>query len=307
MFLYIIKRAGFNLGVMVVVVTLTFFLMRLLPGDPFMFQRLNPEIKANLYAKHGLDQPVARQYLDYLAALGRFDLGESLKYPGRSVNEIIAESFPVSAAVGFLALVLAVVLGVALGVLAGVWQSRWPDRLVLACSTLGLSIPNFALGAGLVYIFALKLKIFPVAMLEKPIDLVLPVLTLAVWPAAVITRLIRTEIIEVLKKDYILAAMVRGLGPASVVLRHALPNALPAVIHYSGPLAATLLTGSFIVEKIFALPGLGQYYITSIGNRDYNLVAGITIFYTFVLLVATFLTDLLAFSMNPQSRIRNES
>lgn len=307
MLTYILKRAGFNLGVMVVVVTLTFFLMRLLPGDPFMSQRLNPEIKENLYAKYGLDQPVSKQYLDYLAALARFDLGESLKYPGRTVNEIIAESFPVSAAVGFLALVLALVLGVALGVLAGVWQSRWPDRLILACSTLGLSIPNFALGAGLVYVFALKLKILPVAMLERPVDLVLPVLTLAAWPAAVITRLIRTEMIEVLKKDYIFAAMVRGLGPASVVLRHALPNALPAVIHYSGPLAATLLTGSFIVEKIFALPGLGQYYITSIGNRDYNLVAGITIFYTFVLLISTFLTDLLAFSMNPQCRYRNES
>ncbi|HPU35180.1 MAG TPA: ABC transporter permease [Bacillota bacterium] len=307
MLVYILKRAGFNLGVMLVVVTLTFFLMHLLPGDPFMSQRLNPEIKANLYAKHGLDQPVARQYLDYLSALARFDLGESLKYPGRTVNEIIAESFPVSAAVGILALVLALVLGVTLGVLAGVWQSRWPDRLILAFSTLGLSIPNFALGAGLVYLFALKLKIFPVAMLEKPIDLVLPVLTLAAWPAAVITRLIRTEMIEVLKRDYIIAAMVRGLDPARVILRHALPNALPAVIHYSGPLAATLLTGSFIVEKIFALPGLGQYYITSIGNRDYNLVAGITIFYTFVLLVATFLTDLLAFSMNPQLRYRNGS
>lgn len=307
MLVYILKRAGFNLGVMLVVVTLTFFLMHLLPGDPFMSQRLNPEIKANLYAKHGLDQPVARQYLDYLSALARFDLGESLKYPGRTVNEIIAESFPVSAAVGILALVLALVLGVTLGVLAGVWQSRWPDRLILAFSTLGLSIPNFALGAGLVYLFALKLKIFPVAMLEKPIDLVLPVLTLAAWPAAVITRLIRTEMIEVLKRDYIIAAMVRGLNPARVILRHALPNALPAVIHYSGPLAATLLTGSFIVEKIFALPGLGQYYITSIGNRDYNLVAGITIFYTFVLLVATFLTDLLAFSMNPQLRYRNGS
>lgn len=307
MLVYILKRAGFNLGVMLVVVTLTFFLMHLLPGDPFMSQRLNPEIKANLYAKHGLDQPVARQYLDYLSALARFDLGESLKYPGRTVNEIIAESFPVSAAVGILALVLALVLGVTLGVLAGVWQSRWPDRLILAFSTLGLSIPNFALGAGLVYLFALKLKIFPVAMLEKPIDLVLPVLTLAAWPAAVITRLIRTEMIEVLKRDYIIAAMVRGLDPARVILRHALPNALPAVIHYSGPLAATLLTGSFVVEKIFALPGLGQYYITSIGNRDYNLVAGITIFYTFVLLVATFLTDLLAFSMNPQLRYRNGS
>ena len=249
MLVYILKRAGFNLGVMLVVVTLTFFLMHLLPGDPFMSQRLNPEIKANLYAKHGLDQPVARQYLDYLSALARFDLGESLKYPGRTVNEIIAESFPVSAAVGILALVLALVLGVTLGVLAGVWQSRWPDRLILAFSTLGLSIPNFALGAGLVYLFALKLKIFPVAMLEKPIDLVLPVLTLAAWPAAVITRLIRTEMIEVLKRDYIIAAMVRGLDPARVILRHALPNALPAVIHYSGPLAATLLTGSFIVEK----------------------------------------------------------
>ncbi len=304
---YVLRRAGFNLGVMLVVVTLTFFLMRLLPGDPFMSQRINPDIKENLYAKYGLDQPAARQYADYLTALARFDLGESLKYPGRTVNQIIAESFPVSAAVGFPALALAAFLGVTAGVLSAIWHNRWPDRFILAWATLGLSIPNFALGAGLIYIFALKLGIFPVAMYEKPLDLVLPVLTLAIWPAAVITRLIRTEMIEVLQRDYIISARVRGLGPAAVVLRHALPNALPAAIHYTGPLAATLLTGSFIVEKIFALPGLGQYYITSIGNRDYNLVAGITIFYTFILLVSTFLTDLLAFSLNPRCRYRNGS
>ena len=307
MLAYVLKRAGFNLGVMAVVVTLTFFLMRLLPGDPFMSQRVNPEIKANLYSKYHLDQPVSRQYGEYLSALARFDLGESLKYPGRTVNQIIAESFPVSAAVGSLALVLSVVLGVAMGVLSAVWHSRWPGRLILALATLGLSIPNFAVGAGLIYIFALKLKMFPVAMYERPLDLMLPVLTLSAWPAAVITRLIRTEMIEVLNKDYIIAARVRGLGSASVILRHALPNALPAAIHYTGPLAAALLTGSFIVEKIFALPGLGQYYITSIGNRDYNLVAGITIFYTFILLVSTFLADILTFLMNPQCRYRNES
>ena len=177
--------------------------MRLLPGDPFMSQRLNPEIKENLYAKYGLDQPVSKQYLDYLAALARFDLGESLKYPGRTVNEIIAESFPVSAAVGFLALVLALVLGVALGVLDGVWQSRWPDRLIMACSTLGLSIPNIALGAGLVYVFTLKLKILPVAMLRGPSTLCSGSDPCA-WPAAVITRLIRTEMIEVLKRTILL-------------------------------------------------------------------------------------------------------
>lgn len=302
---YILKRAAFNLGVMFVVVTLTFFLMRLLPGDPFITRPVAPGIKENFLARYGLDQPLVTQYTSYLYDLVRLDLGPSLKYPGRSVNDIIKESFPVSAAVGFLALLTAVAAGFSLGVVSAAFKEKWPDRLVLILSTLGMSVPNFAIGAGLVYIFALKLRILPVAMLTNPLGLVLPVLTLSAFPAAIIVRLIRTEMIDVLGRDYIVAARARGLSPFSVLIRHALPNALSGVVHYLSPLAATLLTGSFIVEKIFALPGLGQYYITSIGNRDYNLVAGVTIFYTFVLLVSTFLADVLIFLINPQSRVRD--
>jgi len=303
---YIIKKAAFNLGVMFVVVTLTFFFMHLLPGDPLTTRRTEPIIKENILARYGLDQPVMVQYSSYLYRLAGLDLGPSLKYPGRSVNDIIKESFPVSATVGLLALLLSSVLGVSLGVASAALRDKWPDRLVLMLTTLGMSVPNFALGAGLIYLFALKLRLLPAAMSTSPLGLVLPVLTLAALPAAIIVRLVRTEMIEVLGRDYIVAARARGLNAGSVLLRHALPNALSGIVHYLSPLAATLLTGSFIVEKIFALPGLGQYYITSVGNRDYNLVAGITIFYTFVLLVSTFSADVLIFLINPQSRVRDE-
>lgn len=303
---YILRRAAFNLGVMFVVVTLTFFFMRLLPGDPFTTRQVAPEIRENILARYGLDQPLVTQYTGYLYDLVRLDLGPSLKYPGRSVNDIIKESFPVSATVGFLALLLSVIVGLSLGVISAALKDKWPDRLVLVLSTLGMSVPNFAIGAGLVYLFALKLRILPAAMLTSPLGLVLPVLTLSAFPAAIIVRLVRTEMLEVLNRDYIVAARARGLHAASVLIRHALPNALSGVVHYISPLAATLLTGSFIVEKIFALPGLGQYYITSVGNRDYNLVAGVTIFYTFVLLAATFLADVLIFLINPRSRVRDE-
>lgn len=303
---YILKRAVFNLGVMFVVVTLTFFLMRLLPGDPLTNRPLPPEIRENILARYGLNQPLVTQYTGYLYNLARLDLGPSLKYPGRSVNEIIKESFPVSLTVGLLALLLSGTVGLSLGVASAALKDKWPDRLVLVLSTLLMSVPNFAIGAGLIYLFALKLRILPAAMLTSPLGLVLPVLTLSAFPAAIIVRLVRTEMIEVLGRDYIVAARARGLNSASVLIRHALPNALSGVVHYLSPLAATLLTGSFIVEKIFALPGLGQYYITSVGNRDYNLVAGVTIFYTFVLLVSTFLADVLIYLINPRSRVRDE-
>ena len=303
---YILKRAVFSLGVMFVVVTLTFFLMRLLPGDPFTTRPVAPEIKENILTRYGLNQPLVTQYTGYLYNLARLDLGPSLKYPGRSVNDIIKESFPVSATVGLLALLLSIVLGVSLGVVSAALRNKWPDRLVLVLATLGMSVPNFALGAGLIYIFALKFRLLPAAMSTSPVGLVLPALTLAALPAAIMVRLVRTEMIEVLERDYIVAARARGLSSSSVLFRHALPSALSGMVHYLSPLAATLLTGSFIVEKIFALPGLGQYYVTSVGNRDYNLVAGVTIFYTFVLLVSTFLADVLIFLMNPQSRVRDE-
>jgi oligopeptide transport system permease protein len=303
---YILKKAVFNLGVMFVIVTLTFFLMHLLPGDPLTTRHAEPIIKENILARHGLDQPVMVQYTGYLCKLVRLDLGPSLKYPGRSVNDIIKESFPVSATVGLLALLLSTVLGLSLGVVSAALRDKWPDRLVLILATLGMSLPIFALGAGLIYIFALKLKLLPAAMSTSPLGLVLPVITLAAMPAAIIVRLVRTEMIEILGRDYIVAARARGLNTCSVLFRHALPNALSGIVHYLSPLAATLLTGSFIVEKIFALPGLGQYYVTSVGNRDYNLVAGVTIFYTFVLLLSTFLADVLIFLINPQSRVRDE-
>lgn len=301
----ILKKAAFYLGVMLVVVTLTFFLIHFMPGDPFFNKLVPPEVKANYMARYGLDQPVMLQYVRYLSDLAHLDLGPSLKYPGRTVNEIIRESFPVSAILGLLALMLAGVLGIALGVSAAARQEKWQDKAILLLATLGLSIPNFALGAGLIYLFALKLKLFPVAMFTGPLGLVLPVLTLAVLPAAVITRLVRTEMIEVLNRDYIIAARARGLSPCSVLFRHALPNALPGIIQYLSPIAANLMTGSFVVEKIFALPGLGQYYVNSVANRDYNMVAGITIFYAFILLLTTFAADILVSLINPKTRLKD--
>lgn len=285
------------------VATGTFLLMHAVPGDPFIGDRFIPEeVMRSLYSFYGLDQPLAVQYLKYLKELLCGQLGHSIVYHGRSVNQFIAEGLPVSATLGIQALCLAIPLGVVLGVWAALHRSRWPDNLATALSTLLVSVPNFVLSSLLQYFFSVKLHWLPVARWGTFTHTILPTLALAALPTAFIARLIRSNMVEIMQQEYIRTAAARGLAPFRIAIRHGLRNALLPVLSYLGPVTASILTGSFMVEKIFAIPGLGQWTIQSINNRDYPMIIGLTIFYSAFLIFMMFLSDLLYFWLDPRIR-----
>ena len=278
---YLLRRLGGSILVIWVIITITFMLMHAIPGGPFTGEKkLPPQVLASIEEKYHLNDPLWKQYGDYMVSIGHFDLGPSFKYEGRSVNEIISESFPVSAQLGLVALVVALIGGIGAGAVSAIKPNSWVDYAITIGSTLGISVPIFIIGALLVYWLGFVWTIFPVALWKGPSYMVLPVLTLAAQPMAFIARLTRSGLLDVYDQEYIKTARAKGLSPMIILFRHALGNALLPVITYIGPLAAAMLTGSFVVETIFAIPGLGQYFVTSIYNRDYTVILGITIFYS---------------------------
>lgn len=278
---YFIKRLGSSVLVLWIIVSITFLLMHAIPGGPFTAEKkLPPQVKASIEATYHLNDPLSKQYTDYLIHLAHLDLGPSFQYAGRSVNDIIGESFPVSAQLGGLSLLVALGGGLFLGTLSALRPNSWIDYGITIFSTLGISVPTFIIGALLVYYLGFVFPLFPVALWKGPMYMVLPVLTMAAQPMAFIARLVRSELLEIYQKDYIRTARAKGLSPVRILLYHALPNAILPVVTYLGPLAASLLTGSFIVETIFAIPGLGSYFVTSIYNRDYTVILGITVFFS---------------------------
>lgn len=301
---YLIRRAATGLMVLWVVVTATFALMHAIPGGPFTGDRVLPEaVLRNLEVRYGLDKPLAEQYLNYLANLGRGDLGLSFKEPTRTVNEIIREGLPVSATLGAISIGLAILLGVPAGVLAALRQNRWQDGLAMLVSTLLVSTPSFILGTLLIYVFALKLRWFPPAFWKGPQHAVLPAIALAGFPTAFIARLVRSSMLEALGQDYVRTARSKGLPAPLVVFRHALRNAILPAVTVMGPLSASILTGSLVIEKIFGLPGIGGYYVTSIFNRDYAVILGMTILYSVLLIAFNVLTDLAYGWIDPRVRL----
>lgn len=290
---YILQRVISMLLVLWVVVTATFLLMHAIPGGPFTAEKKLPEaILKNIEARYKLNDPLWKQYVDYLGNLLRWDLGPSFKYEGRTVNDIINDGFPVSASLGLIAIFLSLGIGIPAGVVAALNQNKWQDGLAMFGATLGYSIPSFILSTILMYVFALKLGWFPAALWGTPQQAVLPAISLAGLPTAFIARLIRSSMLEVMSQDYIRTARAKGLSERMVIYRHALKNAIMPVVTYIGPLAAGILTGSFVVEQIFAIPGLGRHYVTSIYNRDYTVILGVTVFYGILLVVFNFLVDL---------------
>ena len=270
---YVLRRIGSALVILWVIISITFVLMHAIPGGPFTSEKkLPPQVKASIEAKYHLDDPLWKQYADYIGGVVTGDLGPSYKYEGRSVNDIIGESFPVSAQLGLLALCVAVVGGIAAGAISAMRPNGIIDYAITFISTLGISVPTFIIGAVLVYVVGFELGWLPVAMWRGPSYMILPVLTLAAQPMAFIARLTRSGLLDVYQQEYIRTARAKGLGAWNILIRHALGNAILPVITYIGPLAASLLTGSFIVETIFAIPGLGQYFVTSIYNRDYEKI-----------------------------------
>ncbi|MFI5314684.1 MAG: ABC transporter permease [Myxococcota bacterium] len=293
-----------GIPVLWVVATLTFALLRFLPGGPFDKERsLPPEILRNLERRYALDGTLAEQYADYLGRLAHGDLGPSYKYVGRDVADILRDALPVSLELGAAAFALAVGGGVGLGLAAGARRGSALDRAVALGSLVGVSAPSFVIGAGLILVFGLGLGWLPAGLWEGPLYAVLPACTLAALPMAYAAQLTRAQVVAVMEQDYVRTARALGVPEARVRRRHVLRNALLAVMTYFGPLLAILLTGSFVVERIFAVPGMGRFFVTAVTNRDYPLVLGVTLVYAVLVVLANLAVDLAYAWLDPRIRV----
>ena len=301
---YILKRIATSIITLWAVITITFFMLRLLPGGPFTGERNIPEaIMQNLEVKYGLDKPLFEQYGLYLKNLLQGDLGESMKYAGKEVSEIISYSFPSSAKLGVVVISIALIFGITLGIIAALQYNSWPDSLCMVLATLGVTIPSFVLATVLMYIFGVKYKLLPVTGLNSPVSYILPALALGGYSIAFISRLTRSKLLETLNSDYIRTARAKGVSGFKVIVKHALRNTLIPIITYLGPLIAGILTGSFVVEKIFAIPGLGREFVNTISNRDYTVIMGVTVFYSSILIICNLLVDLLYGIIDPRIKL----
>jgi len=296
------RLAGFLVTILAIA-TISFFLLRLAPGGPFDEEReVDSRIRAAQERNYGLDRPLPEQYLRYLGDLVSGDLGPSSRYPGMTVNEVIAESLPASLALGGLALLVGLALGIGGGVAAGRRPGGGADRSVAFLAVTFVSVPNFVVGAVLLLVFGLWLGILPVAGLTGPSSLVLPALTLAIPLAAVVARLTRAGLVESMEEDFVRTARAKGLRERRVVWVHALRPALLPVLSFLGPAAAAILTGSVVVERLFALPGLGTHFVNSALNRDYSLVMGTVLIYAGMLVFLNLVSDLLLGVLDPRTR-----
>ena len=301
---YIIKRLIMSIITIWLIITLVFFLMRLMPGSPFTSERnVPPQVLENMKAQFGMDKPVWEQYLMYMKGLLKGDLGPMLRKPGRMVSDYIVYLFPASAKLGAVAVVTALVFGMVLGVLAAFNQGKLIDRLVMIIATVGISVPGFVLASLLLLFVGLKLDLLPVTGLTSWQHYILPALSLAGYPIAFIARLTRSRLLDVLKSDYIRTARAKGIKDRKVIMKHALRNTLIPVVTYVGPLVAGILTGSFAIEGIFSIPGLGREFVSAIQQRDYTMLQGVIIFYATFLILLNFFTDILYVVIDPRIKI----
>ncbi|MBQ3653883.1 MAG: ABC transporter permease [Synergistaceae bacterium] len=302
---YIFRRVIMSLLTLFVVITLTFFMMHMIPGGPFTEEKAIPSfVLEKMNARYGLNDPIHIQYGRYLLNVLRLDLGPSYRYEGMTVNELIGSRFPVSFAVGGAALLLALVIGIPVGIISALRRGEWPDRLAMFLATLGVTVPGFVIATLMVYVFSWRLGLVTVGFWEGASTAVLPAVTLALYPAAFISRLVRSGLLEVLGQDYIRTAYAKGLGEGRVLYVHALKNAVLPVITYLGPLTAGILTGSFVIEQVFGVPGLGTFFVTSINNRDYTTIMGLTIFYSALLVFFNLVADVCLAIVDPRIKLR---
>ncbi len=306
--LYVLQRLGLMLVTLFAIVTLTFFLMHAVPGGPFVSERmLAPEIEAALNAKFGLSDPIWVQYLKYLRSIMMFDLGPSFKYPGVSVNQMIADGLPVTLRTGLLAVICVIALGVPMGIVAALNRNKWPDTAVMMVATMGVAIPSYVIATVLLYVFALRLGWVPTFGLDDWRGYILPVLALSGFWVSFVARLSRSSLLETLDQDYMTTARAKGLKPGQVLFKHGLRNSLIPVVTVLGPVTANLVTGSFVIEQIFALPGIGRHFVLSITNRDYTAIMGITIFYAALLMVMILIVDLLYLWLDPRIKLGKQA
>lgn len=292
---FVLKRFFAMLLTLWVIATLTFLLMHAIPGSPF--NNINGKVLSdaavkNLEAHYHIDQPLPVQYLIYLKSIATFTYGPSIKQPAQTVNDLLGRGFPVSFELGMWSLAVAVISGVILGIFAALKHNGLIDYLAMTLAVLGISIPNFVLATLLIQEFAVNLHLLPAGTWQGFSYMIMPIIALATGPMAIIARLIRSSMLEVLTQDYIRTARAKGLPPFIIVTKHALKNALLPAVTVLGTLAASILTGTFVIEKIFAIPGMGKYFVDSINSRDYPVIMGTTMFYSALLIFMLFLVDL---------------
>lgn len=301
---FVVRRLLALVPTLWAIVTLTFFIIRLAPGGPFLSEReIPPEARQALETKYGLDEPLLVQYGRYLRNVAHLDLGPSYKFPSRSVRDIVLEALPISLELGAWAMLLALLVGVPIGTLAALRQNTPWDYGPMSIAMLGVSIPNFVLGPLLVFVFALTLRWLPPAAWGTPQQKILPVVTLAAVYVAYIARLTRGGMLEITRADFIRTARAKGLPERTIVWRHALRGGLLPVVSFLGPALARAVTGSIVVEKIFAVPGVGQYFVNGAFNRDYTLVMGVVIFYAGILVLFNLLVDLTYAVLDPRVQL----
>lgn len=306
---YIIQRIFYMLLVLWVVATITFFLMHSIPGNPLahMAKNLPEQTKKNYYAKYGLDKPLIIQYEKFMKQAIHGDLGESLRYPGRSVSETIGKLSVVSGKLGGQALFIGFFLGILLGIIAALNRNRWPDYLVMFIAILGITVPVFVTAAIFQYYFTVKLPWFPTTGWGSFKCTVLPTITLCFGSIATYARYMRSSVLEVVNQDYILTAQAKGVTGFNVIRKHVLRNAILPSLTMLGPSVAGIFVGSFVVESIFGIPGLGFYFISSINDRDFTMILGNTVFYTAIFILSLLITDILYSIVDPRIRITNEN
>ncbi len=298
---YFAKRVGMMILSMLAICLITFSLMHAVPGGPFTSDRkVAEEVEAALNEKYGLDKPLPVQFLSYMKGLLHGDFGPSYKYTGKTVNEFIENGFPVSGRLGFITIVFVLLASIPMGILAAVRNGKWQDMLIMAAATIGVTIPSFVIASILVYFFSYRLGWMPSYGLDSWKGYILPVVTLGGYSVSYLARLTRSSLLEVMGQDYIRTARAKGLSEFKIITRHALRNALLPVITVLGPTVANLLTGSFVVENIFAIPGLGKYFVNSVSQRDYTTIMGVTIFYAAFLMAMVLVVDVFYCLIDPR-------
>jgi len=298
---YLIKRIVMMIVTLFLIALLTFILMHVVPGGPFTMEKQVPQAVLDaLNEKYKLNDPLWKQFVDYIAGLLRFELGPSFKYQGKTVNDFISNGLPYSATLGAVTLVFVLVTSIPMGIVAALKNGKWQDMLLMAVATIGVTIPSFVIASVLIYTFSYQLDLLPSFGLDSWKGYILPVITLGGYSISYIARQMRSSLLEVMGQDYIRTARAKGLPEHKVILKHALRNALIPVITVLGPTVANLLTGSFVIEKIYAIPGLGSHFVNSVTQRDYTTIMGVTIFYATFLLAMVFIVDLFYCLIDPR-------
>ena len=300
---YLIKRMGMMLITLFLITLLTFILMHAVPGGPFNGEKqVSKAVMDALNEKYKLNDPLWKQFIDYVSGLLRFDLGPSFKYQGKTVNDFIENGFPYSAKLGGITLVFVLLASIPMGIISALKNGKWQDMLLMAIATIGVTIPSFVIATALIYIFSFKLQWTPVYGVDTWKGYILPVIAMGGYSVSFLARLMRSSLLDVMGQDYIRTARAKGISETRVIVKHALRNALIPVVTVLGPTVANLLTGSFVIEKIFAIPGMGGYFVNSVTQRDYTTIMGMTVFYAAFLIAMVFIVDLFYCLIDPRIR-----